>query len=95
MMPLEDLLTTAFREKAADIQPGTVPPLRPAPGRQPAQPTRRSTSARRRTGRRPGAPGPQRWLAPAASAVLVLAVIAGAVVVSRGITGTRSGSVMD
>jgi hypothetical protein len=89
MMPLEDMLTAAFREKAADIQPGTEPPLRPAPGRQPAQPSWRFTSALRRTGYRPGAPGARRWLAPAASAILVLAVIAGAVVVSRGITGTR------
>jgi hypothetical protein len=95
MMPLEDRLTAAFREKAAGIQPGTVPPLRPvpgralrrAPGRRPAKPAR---LARRRRLDPPGARGALRWLAPAASAVLVIAVIAGAVVVSHGITGTRA-----
>jgi hypothetical protein len=101
MMPLEDMLTTAFREKAADIQPGMVPPLRPAPGRAlrpapgrgpvlPACLARPGRLTRRRQlglldGRKPW-----RWLAPAASAVLVIAVIAGAVLVSRGIGATRA-----
>jgi hypothetical protein len=83
---LEDKLRRAFHSRASQIPPGFAPPLR--------LPThsRRSFPLVHGGGQRRGAPGRRRWLAPAASAVLVVAVIAGSVAISRVVPGHRQGT---
>jgi hypothetical protein len=81
MTPLEEKIRAAIREKADQVPADAVPPL--------LLPVRRwrPFSLAYGGGQRTGAPawraGSLRWLAPAASAILVGAVIAGSVVLSR------------
>ena len=81
MTRLEDKLRRAIRAKADQVSSDTVPPLR-LPVRR-----RRSFSLAHGGGERMGAPAWRRWFAPAASAALVIAVIAGSVAVSRLVLG--------
>jgi hypothetical protein len=81
MTQLEDQLREAFRAKASDITP--PPPLlqlQPRPVLGPA--------AHRGSGW-PGTPPQRRWLVPLAAAVAVLAVVAGALVVTNALTAQR------
>jgi hypothetical protein len=86
MTSLEEMIREAFGAKADQIPPDTVPPLH-LPVR------RRSLSLAYRGGVRKGMPARRRsrpgWLAPAASVVLVAAVIAGSLALSHAITGRR------
>ncbi len=86
MTSLEDKLRWAFHSRARQIPPGFAPPLR--------LPThsRRSFPLVHGGGQRRGAPGRRGWLAPVASAVLVVAVIAGSVAISRVVPGHRQGT---
>jgi hypothetical protein len=89
MTSLEEVIREAFGAKADQIPPDTVPPLR-LPARR-----RRSLFLAHRGGGRKGMPArPSRpgWLAPAGSVVLVAAVIAGSLTLSRAITGQRAPS---
>jgi hypothetical protein len=81
MTRLEDKLRRAIHAKADQVSSDTVPPLR-LPARR-----RRSFSLAHGGGERMGAPAWRRWFAPAASAALVLGVIAGSVMVSRLVLG--------
>ena len=81
MTRLEDKLRRAIHAKADQVSSYTVPPLR-LPVRR-----RRSFSLAHGGGERMGAPAWRRWFAPAASAALVIAVIAGSVAVSRLVLG--------
>ncbi len=81
MTPLEDKVRKAFRDKAGQVPGDVVPPLR-LPARR-----RRFFPLAYGGGQRLGAPARRGWLAPAASAVLVVTVIAGAVAVSRVMPG--------
>src|SRR5271170_3951149 len=83
MTPLEDKVRQAFQEKADQVRLDVAPPLR-LPARR-----RRSRPLAYGGGQRTGAPARRGWLAPAASAVLVAAVIAGAVAVSRVMPGQQ------
>jgi len=81
MTPLEDKVRQAFQAKAGQVRYDVAPPLR-LPARR-----RRFSSLAHGGGQSRGAPARRGWLAPAASAVLVAAVIAGSVAVSRGVAG--------
>jgi hypothetical protein len=81
MTRLEDKIRRAIHAKADQVSSDTVPPLR-LPARR-----RRSFSLAHGGGERMGAPAWRRWFAPAASAALVLGVIAGSVMVSRLVLG--------
>jgi hypothetical protein len=85
MTSLEETIREAFGAKADQIPPDTVPPLH-LPAR------RRSLSLTYRGDGRKGVPARRSrpgWLAPAASVVLVTAVIAGSLALSHAITGRR------
>jgi hypothetical protein len=84
MTSLEDKIRRAMREKADQVPGDAVPPLL-----LPVRP-RRSSSLAYGGGRRTGAPAWRGWLAPAASAVLVAAVISGSVAVSRLVLGAHA-----
>jgi hypothetical protein len=81
MTSLEDKLRRAIHAKADQVSSDRVPQLR-LPARR-----RRSFSLAHGGGERTGAPAWRRWLAPAASAALVIAVIAGSVTISRLVLG--------
>jgi hypothetical protein len=81
MTPLEDRLRRAIRAKAGQVPPEAVPPLR-LPARR-----RRFSSLAYGGGQRGRAPAPRGWLAPAASATVVAALIVGSVVLSRDLAG--------
>ena len=81
MTRLEDRLRRAIHAKADQVSSDAVPPLR-LPARR-----RRSFSLAHGGGERMGAPAWRRWFAPAASAALVIGVIAGSVTVSRLVLG--------
>jgi hypothetical protein len=81
MTRLEDKLRRAIHAKADQVSSDTVPPLRLSARR------RRSFSLAHGGGERMGAPAWRRWFAPAASAALVIGVIAGSVTVSRLVLG--------
>ncbi len=84
MTRLEDKLRRAIRETADQVPADAVPPLC-LPVR-----SRRSYSLAYGGGQRTGAPTGYGWLAPAASAFLVTAVISGSVVVSRIVLGAHA-----
>jgi hypothetical protein len=84
-MTLEDKLRRAFQSRAEQIPPGFAPPLHLSTR------SRRSFPLVHGGGQRRGAPGRRGWLAPVASAVLVVAVIAGSVAISRVVPGHRQG----
>ena len=84
MTSLEDKIRRAMREKADQVPGDAVPLLR-----LPVRP-RRPSSLAYGGGQRTGAPAWRRWLAPAASAVLVGAVISGSVAVSRLVLGAHA-----
>jgi hypothetical protein len=77
MTSIEDRIRRAMREKADQVPGDAVPPLL-LPVRR-----RRPSSLAYGGGQSTGAPAWRGWLAPAASAVLVAAVICGSVAVSR------------
>jgi hypothetical protein len=81
MTPLEDKVRQAFQAKAGQVRYDVAPPLR-LPARR-----RRFFSLAHGGGQSGGASARRGWLAPAASAVLVAAMIAGSVAVSRGVAG--------
>jgi len=84
MTPLEDRVRRAIRDKAGEVPSDAVPPLR-LPARR-----RRSFSLTYRGGGRMGAAarwGWRGWLAPAAAAVLVVAVVVGSEALSRALYG--------
>jgi hypothetical protein len=83
MTPLEDKVRKAFHAKADQVPVDAVPPLH-LPARR-----RRFFSLAYGGGQRMGAPTRRGWLAPAACAVLVTAVIAGSVAVSRVMPGQQ------
>ena len=88
MTPLEDRIRQALRGEAGDIPPGTAPPLR-LPTRR-----RRFFSLTYGGGERKEAPAAawRGWPAPVAAAVVVAAVIAGVLAVSRTLpAGGRPG----
>jgi len=76
MTPLEGKIRRAIHAKASEV-PGTVPPLQLPAGR------RRSFSLAYGGGESLGAPAWRGWLVPAASAVLVAAVVVGSGAISR------------
>ena len=82
MSPLEDKVRKAFQDKAGQVPADAAPPLR-LPARR-----RRFFSLAYGGGQRMGASARRGWLA-AASAVLVVTVIAGAVAVSRVMPGQQ------
>jgi hypothetical protein len=88
MTPLEDMVRAAICAKADQIPPDTVPPLQ--------LPARRSPflsfvyGGRREKESAGTAELAGLALAPAASAVLVAAVIAGSLALSHAITGSRA-----
>ena len=85
MTPLEDRVRQAIHTKAAEVPPGAVPLLRLPAHR------RRSFSLAYRGGGRTGAPARRReWLAPAAAAVLVAAVVVGSETLSRDLYGRQA-----
>ncbi|HTX25875.1 MAG TPA: hypothetical protein VME19_02520 [Streptosporangiaceae bacterium] len=79
MTPLEEKLRRAIEAKASQVPPEAVPPLRLSAHR------RRSSSLAHGGGERSGAPAMRGWLAPAASAAVVVALIAVSVLVSRNL----------
>jgi len=84
MTPLEDRVRRAIRDKAGEVPSDAVPPLR-LPARR-----RRSFSLTYRGGGRMRAAarwGWRGWLAPAAAAVLVVAVVVGSEALSRALYG--------
>lgn len=83
MTPLEDEVRKAFQAKADQVPIDVVPPLR-LPARR-----RRFFPLTYGGGQRMGAPARRRWLAPAASAILVVSVAAGSVAVSRVMAGQQ------
>ena len=83
MTPLEDKVRRAFQDKADQVPADAMPPLR-LPARR-----RRFLSLAYGGGQRMGASARRGWLAAAASAVLVVTVIAGAVAVSRVMPGSQ------
>lgn len=83
MTSLEDKIRRAMREKAGQVPADAVPPLL-----LPVRP-RRPSSLAYRGGQRTGASAWRAWLAPAASAILVAAVISGSVAVSRLVLGAH------
>ena len=83
MTPLEDKVRKAFQAKADQVPIDVVPPLR-LPARR-----RRFFPLAYGGGQRMGAPARRRWLAPAASAILVVSVVAGSVAVSRVMAGQQ------
>jgi hypothetical protein len=84
MTPLEENLRRAIRAKASQVPPEAVPPLRLSAHR------RRSSSLAHGGGERSGAPAMRHgWLAPAASAAVVVALIAASVAVSRSLAGQQ------
>ncbi len=83
MTPLEEKLRRAIQAKAGQVPPEAVPPLRLSVRR------RRSSSLAHGGGQRSGAPTRRGWLAPAASAAVVVALIAGSVAVSRSLAGRQ------
>jgi hypothetical protein len=85
MTPLEDKVRKAFQAKADQVPVDVVPPLR-LPARR-----RRFFSLAYGGGQRTGAPARRGWLAPAASAVLIVTVIAATVAVSRVMSGQQPG----
>jgi hypothetical protein len=87
MTALEEKIRAAIREKAEQVPADAVPPLL-----LPVRPRRRFslTYGGQRTRARAWRAGSLRWVAPAASAVLVAAVIAGSVALSRTILRARS-----
>jgi hypothetical protein len=84
MTPLEELVRAAIRDKADQVPADAVPPLL-LPVRR-----RRPISLTYGGGKRTGAQRAGKWLAPAASALLVAAVIAGSLVLSHTLLGRRS-----
>jgi hypothetical protein len=86
MTPLEERIRAAIREKADQVPADAVPPL--------LLPERRLFSLTYGGGQRTGALAWRArslwWLAPAASAVLVAATIAGSVALSHTLLGRRS-----
>lgn len=84
MTSLEDKIRLAMRDKAEQVPADAVPPLL-----LPVRP-RRPSSLAYGGGQRTGAPAWRGWLAPAASAVLVAAVISGSVAVSRLVLGAHA-----
>jgi hypothetical protein len=84
MTSIEDKIRRAMREKADQVPGDAVPPLL-----LPVRP-RRPSSLAYGGGQRTGAPAWRGRLAPAASAVLVAAVISGSVAVSRLVTGAHA-----
>jgi len=84
MTSLEDKIRRAMRDKADQVPGDAVPPLL-----LPVRP-RRPPSLADGGGQRTGAPAWRGWLAPAASAVLVAAVISGSVAISRLVLGARA-----
>jgi hypothetical protein len=87
MTPLEDKVRKAFQAKADQVPIDVVPPLR-LPARR-----RRFFPLAYGGGQRMGAPARRGWLAPAASAILVVSVAAGSVAVSRVMAGQQRLSV--
>jgi hypothetical protein len=83
MTPLEEKIRRAIREKADQVPADAVPPLL-LPVRQ------RRPSSLAYGGQRTGTPARHAWVAPALSAVLVAAVIAGSVAVSRTVLGRHA-----
>jgi hypothetical protein len=86
MTSLEEMIREALGAKADQIPPDTVPPLQ-LPARR-----RHSLSLAYRGAGRKGMPVHRSrpgWLAPAASVVLVAAVIAGSLALSHAVTGRR------
>jgi hypothetical protein len=83
MTPLEEKIRAAMREKADQVPADVVPPLL-----LPVRP-RRPFSLTYGGGQRTGALTRRGWLAPAASALLVAAVIAGSVALSHALLGRR------
>jgi hypothetical protein len=84
MTPLEDRLRRAIRDKASEVPPDAVPPLR-LPARH-----RRSFSLTYRGGGRTGAAarrGWRAWLVPASAAVLAAAVVVGSEALSHTLYG--------
>jgi hypothetical protein len=84
MTPLEDTVRRAIHAKAGEVPSDAVPPLR-LPARR-----RRSFSLTYWGGGRTGAAarwGWRGWLAPAAAAVLVVAVVVGSEALSRAVYG--------
>jgi hypothetical protein len=77
MTPLEEKLRRAIEAKASQVPPEAVPPLRLTAHR------RRSSSLAHGGGERSGAPAMRGWLAPVASAAVVVALIAVSVTVSH------------
>jgi hypothetical protein len=77
MTPLEDKVRKAFQAKADQVPADVVPSLR-LPARR-----RRFFSLTYGGGQSMGAPTRRGWLAPVACAVLVVAMIAGSVAISR------------
>jgi hypothetical protein len=83
MTTLEDKVREALQAKADQVPVDVIPPLR-LPARR-----RRFFSLAYGGGQRTGAPTRRGWLAPAASAVLVVTVIAAAVALSRVMPGQQ------
>jgi hypothetical protein len=83
MTPLEEQLRRAIQAKASQVPPEGVPPLRLSAHR------RRSSSLAHGGGERSGAPTRRGWLAPVASAAVVVALIAASVAVSRSLAGQQ------
>ncbi|HUA29454.1 MAG TPA: hypothetical protein VMC03_11270 [Streptosporangiaceae bacterium] len=83
MTPLEEKLRRAIQAKAGQVPPEAVPPLRLSAHR------RRSSSLAHGGGERSGASAMRGWLAPAASAAIVIALIAVSVVVSRSLSARQ------
>jgi hypothetical protein len=83
MTPLEEKLRRAIQAKAGEVPPEAVAPLRLSAHR------RRSSSLAHGGGERGGAPARRGWLAPVASAAVVVALIAVSVAVSRSLAGQQ------
>jgi hypothetical protein len=83
MTPLEDDLRRAIRAKASQVPPEAVPPLRLSAHR------RRSSSLAHGGGERSGASAMRGWLAPVASAAVVVALVAASVAVSHSLAGRQ------
>jgi hypothetical protein len=83
MTPLEDKVRKALLAKADQVPVDVVPPLRLHAGR------RRFFSLAYGGGQRMGAPTRRGWLAPAASAVLVVTVIATTAALTRVMPGQQ------